>query len=184
MKPFKSTRRLSAALVLASASAMVLSACSAGQISQTSSQVAAVDGASAESSNGAIAVRDVTVQVAPDGTAGVKFTAINQDDTNADHTLKSVSIDGVEASLKGDSSLKHGCSLVANIPSEMKKLVEPKGACVNHISTTIANPGFSYGGTKEVTFVFDDSTIVVDATTAAPVLESGQHDREHSHTEH
>ena len=151
MKPLK--------IFIAATSALLLASCSAGQITQTSDQVAAVDGASVNSSDNTIAVRDVTIHVTKDGETGVKFTAINQDK-------------------KRDATHKAGCNLVGGIPSEMAKLTEPEGACVTHVTTTADNPGFPLGGTKDVVFDFDSGQVTARAAVAAPVLESGKVNRQ------
>ncbi|GAA1473484.1 hypothetical protein P4N68_10225 [Corynebacterium felinum] len=178
MKPLKTVARRGAMITAAAASALILASCSAGQVTQTSSQVAAVDGASADSEDGTVAVRDVTIHVTDKGETGVKFTAINQDNSDATHTLKSVTIDGKPVTIKGETAIKSNCTLVADVPSEMKKLVEPKGACVTHVTTSTENPGFAFGGTKEVVFTFDNATVTTSATISTPVLESGMVDRE------
>ncbi|WP_047262877.1 hypothetical protein [Corynebacterium mustelae] len=186
VKPLKISARRGAVICVAAASGFFLAACSAGQITQTSDQVAAVDGASADSEDGTVVVRDVTVHVTKDGEAGVKFTAINQDVTNTTHELKSISVDGTEVTIDGETSIKPQCSLVADIESEMDLLTEPKNVCVSHVITSMENPGFALAGNKEVTFTFDNAEIITMATVSEPVLVSGSQDREtgaekHSH---
>ena len=56
----KSLKRAAVAAV-AGCATLALVGCSAGQITQTSNQVAAVDGASGSTEDGALAVRDVMV---------------------------------------------------------------------------------------------------------------------------
>lgn len=78
-----STRRVATAVAIAAGAAFALSGCSAGQVTQTSSQVAAVNGNSADL--GAIDLRNVHVQypnseeysIEPGGNAVLAFTAIN-----------------------------------------------------------------------------------------------------------
>ena len=99
MKPLK--------IFIAATSALLLASCSAGQITQTSDQVAAVDGASVNSSDNTIAVRDVTIHVTEDGETGVKFTAINQDKKrDATHKLEKITIDGQEVAIDGTTEFK------------------------------------------------------------------------------
>src|SRR5699024_6493734 len=57
-------RRGAAVVAFAAAAAFGLSACSAGQISQTDTQVAAVTGSSVQSANGDITVNDVQLVLA------------------------------------------------------------------------------------------------------------------------
>ena len=92
----KSLKPLAAVAV---ASALALTGCSAGQITQTSNQVAAVDGATAFTEDRELSVQDATVILAEDGQAAVKFTVTNQDRSMKDHTLKSVTVDGTPAAL-------------------------------------------------------------------------------------
>ena len=159
MKPLK--------IFIAATSALLLASCSAGQITQTSDQVAAVDGASVNSSDNTIAVRDVTIHVTKDGETGVKFTAINQDKKrDATHKLEKITIDGQEVAIDGTTEFKAGCNLVGGIPSEMAKLTEPEGACVTHVTTTADNPGFPLGGTKDVVFDFDSGQVTARAAVA------------------
>lgn len=177
MKSLKSVARRGAIMTVAATSALALASCSAGQITQTSSQVAAVDGASVNSDNGAIAVRDVTVHVSEDGEAGVKFTAINQDTSGATHRLEAISVDGTDVEFDGAEPLERNCSMVADIEEELDKLVVPEAGCIQHIATTLDNPGFAYGGVVPVEFTFDTGVITVDATVAAPVRDAGTEDR-------
>lgn len=99
MKSLNLAARRGALVTVAAASALALASCSAGQITQTSSQVAAVDGNQAGSANDPVLVRDVTVHLTTDGEAGVKFTAINQDTSHTSHTLESVTVDAKRLSL-------------------------------------------------------------------------------------
>ncbi len=178
MKPLKTVARRGALISVAIASALALASCSAGQITQTSDQVAAVDGASADSEDGTIVVRDVTVQVADNGESGLKFTAINQDLSDATHTLESVTIGDEEVSLSGETSMKSNCNIVADIASEIKKIPQAESDCISQVTTSVDNPGFAVGGNQEVVFTFDNASITVLATVSAPVVNSGEHDRD------
>lgn len=177
MKSLNSAARRGALVTVAAASALALASCSAGQITQTSGQVAAVDGNQSGSSNDPVLVRDVTVHLTEEGDAGLKFTAINQDTTHTSHTLESVSVDGTEVEIDGAEALDRNCSLVADIQAELDLLEEPEVGCIQHVATSLDNPGFAYGGVVPVEFVFDTGAITIDATVSAPVLESGQHAR-------
>ncbi|MCK2201324.1 hypothetical protein [Corynebacterium callunae] len=178
VKSLNSVARRGAIMTVAAASALALASCSAGQITQTSSQVAAVDGNQAAAESGAVVVRDVTVHLTEEGEAGVKFTAINQDTENVSHNLESVTVDGKEVTLGDVAPLERNCSLVADIESELALLEEPEVGCIQHVATSVENPGFAYGGVVPVVLTFDTGEITVDATVSAPVLESGQVSRE------
>ncbi|MHC9634351.1 hypothetical protein ACQXY1_09540 [Corynebacterium diphtheriae] len=178
VKSLKSAARRGAMISVAAASALALASCSAGQITQTSDQVAAVDGSEIDNANGTIALRDVTISLTEQGQAGVKFTAINQDNSNKEHVLKSITVDGTKATIDGDTKLASDCSIVGGIKAEMSRLTEPKSGCITHVITSVENKGLAVGGSKNVVFSFDSGDITLDATIAAPVLESGQHDRQ------
>ncbi|VZH86070.1 hypothetical protein FRC0190_02007 [Corynebacterium rouxii] len=178
MKSLKSAARRGAMISVAAASALALASCSAGQITQTSHQVAAVDGSEVDNANGTIALRDVTISLTEQGQAGVKFTAINQDNSNKEHVLKSITVDGTKATIDGDTKLASDCSIVGGIKAEISKLTEPKSGCIAHVITSVENKGLAVGGSKNVVFSFDSGDIALDATIAAPVLESGQNDRQ------
>ena len=97
----KSVTRKGATISATAIAALALASCSAGQITQTSSQVAAVDGSDAESADGNIAVRDVAIQVEPDtNEASLKFTALNQAYT--DEQITALDESGAVMCYKGD----------------------------------------------------------------------------------
>ena len=174
----KSLKRVAAAAV-AGCATLALVGCSAGQITQTSNQVAAVDGASASAEDGSVAVQDVTVVLAEDGQAALKFTATNQDTAMKDHTLKSVDVDGQNVTISGNSSIAYNCALVADSKDGLERMPQDKNDnCIEYTATTLANDDFAYGGNVPVTFNFDTGSLDVVATVSAPTLASGQVDRE------
>lgn len=89
-----STRRVGTAVALAAAAAISLSACSAGQITQTATQVAAVNGNYAN--QGDISLRNVHIvypnseeySLAPGGTVALAFTAINESESQPERLAK------------------------------------------------------------------------------------------------
>lgn len=173
-------------LSVLAASTLALSACGAGQISQTSDQVAAVDGASANSENNEIALRDVTVHMTADGaTAGVKFTAINQNVTNEEHTLTRVTVDGSVVDFDGDTSIPAQGSLVSDIPEEIERLTKADDLSISYVANTVANNDFAFGGNQTVVFTFDNSLeIEVVATVSEPQPVSGTFVREAGEDDH
>lgn len=174
----KSLKRVAAAAV-AGCATLALVGCSAGQITQTSSQVAAVDGASGSTEDGALSVRDVTVVLAEDGQAALKFTATNQDTAMRDHTLQSVDVDGQNVTISGNSSIAYNCALVADSKDGLERMPQDKNDnCIEYTATALANDDFAYGGNVPVTFNFDTGSLDVVATVSAPTLASGQVDRE------
>ena len=174
----KSLKRAAVAAV-AGCATLALVGCSAGQITQTSNQVAAVDGASGSTEDGALAVRDVMVVLAEDGQAAVKFTATNQDTSMKDHTLQSVDVDGQKATLSNTGTISYNCALVADSRDGLERMPQDKNDnCIQYTATTVANDGFAYGGNIPVTFNFDTGSVDVVATVSAPTLASGQVERE------
>jgi len=176
--PFVKSLKQAAALIVAGCAAVALTGCSAGQITQTSDQVAAVDGASAATEDGAVAVQDVTVILAEDGQASLKFTATNQDTSLKDHTLQSVTVDGQQVNLSGVDALKYNCVLVADSQEGLERMPQDEGDCITYVTSSLPNDDFAYGGNLPVSFKFDTGTIDVTATVSAPTLASGQVDRE------
>ncbi|MDU0478948.1 hypothetical protein QVA66_06825 [Staphylococcus chromogenes] len=160
------TARRGAIFTVAGAAALALSACSAGQITQTSDQVAAVDGSGAETANKEVAVRDVTVIVNEDQSAALKFTAVNQDSKNKAHKLTSVKVNGKDVTLSAQPEIKRNCSLVADTAKNIQTLKKSDNVCIEYVTTSLANDKFAPGGRKPVTFTFDAGEIKVDATIA------------------
>ncbi|AWB84644.1 hypothetical protein [Corynebacterium liangguodongii] len=167
-----------AAGVAVAASAVLLASCSAGQITQTSSQVAAVDGASTESESGAVAVHDVTVVLSEDGQAALKFTAVNQDSSMKPHRLLTAAVDGVSVELTpAPREIASKCTVVGDSAAGIKALPQAEGDCIQYVATSVANKGFAYGGNVPVTFTFDSGKVETDAAISAPTLASGESDR-------
>ncbi|PRQ11518.1 hypothetical protein C1Y63_05815 [Corynebacterium sp. 13CS0277] len=170
------SRTAAARRVAVAALAVSLAACSAGQVTQTSDQVAAVDGNSANSANNSVAVRDVTIVLEQNNAAALKFTAVNQDPTNVDHVLKSVSVDGEDAGID-TLTIKPGCSVVAGPASLIDEMKKVNDICITYVEAPLANPGFAAGGNKDVTFTFDTEDITLPATINGVVLEAGTEER-------
>lgn len=171
----KSLKLLAAVAV---ASALALAGCSAGQITQTSDQVAAVDGATAFTEGQELSVQDATVILAEDGKAAVKFTVTNQDRSMKDHVLESVTVDGTPAKLGNARPIPYNGSLVADSAEGLKNMPKSKDGSIQYVTSSIENQDFAYGGVVPVKFQFDGASLEVDATVAAPVLKSGQTERE------
>lgn len=104
----KPTRRVAIALALAAGAALTLSACGSGQISQTASQVAAINGNFANV--GQLALRNVHVvypnseeySIEPGGNAVLAFTVINNSEETADK-LTRISTDFAKSVSIGDA---------------------------------------------------------------------------------
>ncbi|WP_342213854.1 hypothetical protein [Nocardia wallacei] len=120
----KAPRRAVAVAALAAGAALALSGCSAGQISQTASQVAAVNGNSANV--GKVALRDVRILLpqseeytnAKGGKAVLAFSAINDGATKPDE-LASITTDlGQVKITPANPQLAYQQTLVAGKRSE------------------------------------------------------------------
>ena len=179
----KSLKPVAASAV--AASALLLASCSAGQITQTSSQVAAVDGGSATSGNGEVAVQDVTVLLNEDGRAALKFTAINQDPSMTAHRLTAATVDGQDVDLRPvPKEIPTQCSVVGDSAEGIKAIPQTESDCIQYVETSLDNDAFAYGGHVPVSFTFDVGTVTVDAAISAPLLPSGESERGEGHEGH
>lgn len=174
MKSQKSALRRGAAVSAAALSALLLASCSAGQITQTSSQVAPVDGATMYTENDELAVQDVTIVLEENGDASLKFTASNQDVTHADHTLESITVAGEEVDHDRIDPLQYNCTVVAGSSDFLDSIPQGEDGCVQYVETSVENQDFAYGGTQEVVFNFDTGPLTLNAAVSAPSLPAGQ----------
>ncbi len=170
-----------AAVSAIAASALLLAGCSAGHITQTSEQVAAVDGASAISDNEEVAVHDVTVVLDSEGQSALKFTAINQNTKREPHILQSVTVDGTPVQLNGSTTIASECSLVADSAEALEAMPKSDSNCIEYVTTSLPNKNFAYAGNVPVQFKFDVATVDVTATISAPTVQSGQSERGEAH---
>ncbi len=194
----KSASLRSGIAIVAAGSALALSACGAGQISQTANQVPAVDGSAANAENNNITLRDVTVQPKTDDHGGaVAFALSNIDPTNTERQLQRISVDGQEVKVDGNKDLKPQCQIVGN----NEKAIEAMGAndvktnssasesataspngesrinCVSYVHTSF--DGSPTPGTAvNVTFTLDNGEVSLKAPVAASVPEAGQTTRD------
>lgn len=185
MQPLKTAARRGAIISVTALSALALASCSAGHITQTSQKVAAVDGSSAATEDGAVAVRDVTIQVEPDsGETSLKFVAVNQGYDVSDVTLESVSVDGQDVELGSTKPMARDQSIIADSAKNLEELKkDKKNKNVQYVETSLENEDFGYAGSRPVTFAFNNGTIEVDAAVAASPLKSGEYNRDVESTE-
>lgn len=171
------TRRIrrAAVAVCAGGAALLVTACGAGQISQTADQVSAVNGAFGHTEDNTVGVRDVTVVLGEGTDAAVKFTAVNQDSSLKKHTLKSIKVDGAEVTLSPTSAaIEPNCSLRGGSAEEMKGFVKTDGVCITPMTTSLENTGFAAGGTMKVEFTFDTGKAEVNAAVSGEQLPAGE----------
>ena len=185
MQSLKSAARCGAIMSVTALSALALASCSAGHVAQTAEKVIAVDGASASSEDGKVAVRDVTIQVEPDtGETSLKFVAVNQGYKVDDVTLESVSVDDQDVPLEGVKPLPRDHALYADSQANLDRLPKDgKDKNITYVTTSLENEDYAFGGSRPVTFTFNTGTIEVDATVSASPLQSGNYDRDPQSTE-
>ncbi|WP_293769004.1 hypothetical protein [uncultured Corynebacterium sp.] len=179
MKSLKSAARRGVVISAAAMSALALAACSAGQVTQTSQKVVAVDGSHASTEDGAVTVADVTILVEPNtGEAALKFTAVNKGYAEGDVTLKSIDVDGQSVSVSGVQPIGREESIVADSEGNLKELAQAKMETIQYLPTTLQNEDYGYAGTRPVTFTFSNGTVEVDAPVAAAPFKSGEQNRD------
>ena len=178
MQSLKSAARRGAIISVTAVSALALASCSAGQITQTADKVAAVDGASASTDDNKVAVRDVTILVEPDGSAALKFSAVNQGYDTDVISLESVEVDGQRVEMDKAQPLHRDQSIIADSQKNLDATTQQDSENVQYITTSLKNDDFGYAGDRPVTFEFSNGTIDVDATIAATQMQSGEFDRD------
>ena len=178
VQSLKSAARRGAIISVTAVSALALASCSAGQVAQTAEKVAAVDGASASTEDNKVAVRDVTILVEPDGSAALKFTAVNQGYDTDVISLESVEVDGQRVEMDKAQPLHRDQSIIADSQKNLDATTQQDSETVQYIATTLKNDDFGYAGDRPVTFEFSNGSIDVDATIAATQMQSGEFDRD------
>lgn len=178
VQSLKSAARRGAIISVTAVSALALASCSAGQITQTADKVAAVDGASASTDDNKVAVRDVTILVEPDGSAALKFSAVNQGYDTDVISLESVKVDGQRVEMDKAQPLHRNQSIIADSQKNLDATTQQDSETVQYIATKLKNDDFGYAGDRPVTFEFSNGSIDVDATIAATQMQSGEFDRD------
>lgn len=154
--------------------ALSMSACSAGQISQTANQVAAVNGTNGEL--GDAKVRDVTLISQPDNSVALKFHASNEGIANEDVTLEGISIDDASVDVDESYTIAPNCALVADSQDALDEM-NPGDAdlgCTEYLATTVEGSDFYNGASRTVTFEFSNGDIDINAPVTAWYPEAGE----------
>jgi copper(I)-binding protein len=183
--PVRPGRRAAAAAALVAGSALVLSGCSAGQISQTADQAPAINGNNAQL--GQVSLRNVYI-VYPNaqeytnkegGRAALAFVAVNEDPDEGDR-LTRISTDAGNVSLGQPTDLPAGGKLVAEAPGTNVTPVEEQteGNVPIRVEVTDLKQDLVPGLTIPFTFAFDRAgevtlQVPIDAGDA-PRFESEQ----------
>ncbi|APT91907.1 hypothetical protein CPHO_02155 [Corynebacterium phocae] len=182
MKSLKFAARRGAIISVAAVSALALASCSAGQNTQTSDKVIAIDGANATLEDGNIAVQDVNIQLEPDtGEASLKFSAINKGYTGDPVTLKSIDVDGQTVSLKTLEALQpigRNSSIIGNSKANLDAIPLSDADNIQYVATFLENDDYGYAGSRPVTFNFSVGSVTVDAPISASPLEAGAYNRD------
>jgi hypothetical protein len=172
-----------AAVALTAGALFSVSACGAGQIAQTSSQVPAVNGAEANTGpNNVIALRDVSIKYAdplPSDGAELQFLISNQSPTKSFKLSSITSEDGTKAKIGGSTTIAPDGFLTGTEPvGTLKDDQNPVARLtVNLPISGQLRPGL----TTKLTFAFDDGSTVtfpvpVDAgATAAAHSSAANH---------
>lgn len=194
MNSLTSATRRGGIVTAAVLTTMALAGCSAGQITQTADQAAAVDGASVWNQDPRFSVNDITILLNDQtGEAALKFTATNEDvesdASGVGHELLSVSVDGQDVDVSEADPIRYNCSLVADAEAHFdehyrdESAVEATNACIQRISTEMDNNNYAFGGTVPVIFEFSFGTIEADAAVAAQTFPAGDAHRDYSSEE-
>ncbi|WP_426706894.1 hypothetical protein [Corynebacterium auriscanis] len=180
VKSQKSTATRAALAAVAAGSALALTACGAGHISQTANQVPAVNGVFAQAGK-QISLRDVAVVVDPNNQLSVKFTAGNVDQVGKKVNLQSVKVDGKPVTLQGDKAVGPNCSLVADYKDAVESMKKggQQGSCNSYVTTSISGlTGAHIGSQKEVEIKFDTGSAKVNAPIVAYTPKAGTLNRD------
>lgn len=128
--------RRTALVVLAVGTAVGLSACGAGQISQTAGQVAAVDGG--QGSAGELYVNDLVVVLPEMGEARLGFVAsFTGTGMGESISLDRVEIDGIEAQIGETQPLGRGCSVIVSAAEDAEPVPAGDDLCVERTTATL-----------------------------------------------
>lgn len=173
--PRRAVRRSAVAVAaLAAGSALVLSGCGAGQISQTAEQVSAVNGNTANV--GAVALRDVRILLPQSadytntkgGKALLAFSAVNSAPDKTDE-LSSITTDlGTVNITPADAALAPGRVLVAGAPKAM-----PQSASTSAAPTSSATPTSGSAAATSTAAPTGSATPQAAATTSAQKPSAG-----------
>lgn len=172
--------RRSALVVLAvGAAALGASACSAGQATQTSNQVAAVDGG--QGAAGDLHVNDLVVSVPESGQGEARLGFV------ASYTgygigepisIERVEIDGVQARLDASQPIGRGCSLVFSVRDAVDPNPAGDGVCINQATASLPAGGLDLGTSVPATVSFSNGDrIEMDAAIITEIPAGGEYTR-------
>lgn len=177
MKHLKSPAARGALALVAGSAALALTACGAGQISQTANQVPAVNGTNGEV--GDAVVRDVSLVIQEDQSVALKFNASNQAIQDDAVTLSAVKVQDATFNLGGAKTIDPRCNIVADSEQGLKDMrsADNTASCTEYLPTTVEGTGFYPGASRSVTFTFNDGDIQVNAPVTSYYAAAGDTDR-------
>jgi hypothetical protein len=156
------------------AAAVILTGCSAGQVTQTSVQEPAVNGTTglAGNSTSGVALRNVHLRapqssdyVRPGSSVDLLFVAVNESAAEADK-LVSITSDVGTVSVSGNATVRPGSTLVVGTPDgQLSPLDATEGADTAEAKVALSQP-ISNGLTYAFTFNFQRSG---SATVQVPI---------------
>ncbi|UVE94541.1 hypothetical protein [Dietzia sp. B32] len=171
--------RRTALVVLAVGAALGASACSAGQVSQTANQVAAVDGG--RGSAGDLHVNDLQVVVPENGgEARVGFVASYTGYGLGDPvSIDRVEIDGTQVQLGETQPLARGCTVVVDPRENARPAPVQEGVCIEQATATLPSADdLDIGVSVPATVAFSNGDrIETEAAVVGEILEAGEYDR-------
>lgn len=172
----------------AAVAALGLSACSAGQHTQTSTQSAAIDGGSAWSRTFSVHDLRVVLPAEEGGEATVGFGAAYRGANLGNPEgveIQSITIDGKDANIAENKQLTRNCALIAAVDEgagmENEDALPERSfdPCVQYIDVTIPADGFEIGQSYPSEVAFSNGeTLQVLASVGMPYEEAGQYTRE------
>jgi hypothetical protein len=178
VKHLKSPAARGALALVAGSAALALTACGAGQISQTANQVPAVNGTNGEV--GDAVVRDVSLVIQEDNSVALKFNASNQAIQDNPVTLSGVKVQDASFNLGGSKSIDGRCNLVADSEQGLKDMRADDAekalgdaSCTEYLPTTVQGEDFFPGASRTVTFTFDEGDIEINAPIVSYYAEAG-----------
>ena len=161
------TTRFSVATAALVACGVILTGCSSGQITQTSSQESAVNGTSANLED--IALRNIHLQAVQTGealqagrTVPLAFVIANSSPDTADK-LVSITSDVGEVKITGDSGIPASGALIVDAP---EAAADPMGSTTPTTAEVMLTKPISNGLTYKFTFAFEKAG---KATVAVPI---------------
>jgi hypothetical protein len=177
VKPLKSTAARGILALVAGSAALAVTACGAGQISQTANQAPAVNGTNG--SQGDAVVRDVSLIVQPDNSVALKFNASNQGIDDNDITLSGVKVQDATVDVTGPHTIASDCNIVADGAASLKNMGDRHNdnGCTEYLPTKVTGEDFYPGAARNVTFTFNTGDITINAPITSFYPEAGQTDR-------